>query len=98
MSDGHLDELIERLNAGDLDAAEQVYRVFLPYLRMAMSRRLSGPLRAKLDSMDLVQSIWVDVLDGFRGGRWTFADREQLRAFLTRAATNRLIDRCRQHR
>ncbi len=98
MDDNRLDELIERLNGGDLDAAEQVYRDYAPYLRMAMSRRLGRRLRTKLDSMDLVQSVWVDVLAGFRDGRWQFADRSQLRAFLVRAVTNRLIDRTRQHR
>jgi RNA polymerase sigma-70 factor (ECF subfamily) len=98
MDERPLDELIERLNGGDLTAAEQAYLDYVPYLRMAIGRQLTGRLRAKLDSMDLVQSVWVDVLVGFRRGHWHFADRTQLRAFLVRAAKNRLIDRCRQHR
>jgi RNA polymerase sigma factor (sigma-70 family) len=57
---------------------------------------LSGALRTKLDSMDIVQSVWADVLSGFRDAGWRFADRYHFRAFLVRVARNRLIDRRRQ--
>jgi RNA polymerase sigma factor (sigma-70 family) len=97
MSDEHLDELIQRLNDGDIDAAERAFLAYEPYLRMAVRRQLNGPLRSKLDSMDIVQSVWADVLCGFREAGWRFADRAHLRAFLTRVACNRLIDRRRQH-
>jgi RNA polymerase sigma factor (sigma-70 family) len=92
-----LDELIERLNKGDVSAAERAFRTYEPYLRMAVRRRLSGPLRTKLDSMDIVQSVWADVLSGLGEAGWRFADRSHLRAFLVRMARNRLIDRHRQH-
>jgi RNA polymerase sigma factor (sigma-70 family) len=93
-----LDELIDRINDGDVNAAEQVCRTYEPYLRMVVRRRLCGPLRSKLDSADVVQSIWADVLRGFPRAGWNFADRAQLRAFLVRMVCNRLIDRQRQHR
>lgn len=98
MSDTHLDELIERLNDGDFEAAERLFQAYEPYLRMAVSRQLSGPLRAKLDSMDIVQTVWTDVLAGFRDSGWQFADRGHLRAFLATLARNRLIDRRRHYR
>ncbi|HWE39957.1 MAG TPA: sigma-70 family RNA polymerase sigma factor [Isosphaeraceae bacterium] len=98
MSDDHLDRLIERLNDGDFEAAERLFLAYEPYLRMAIRRQLSGPLRAKLDSMDIVQSVWADVLPKFRDAGWRFADRAHLRAFLIKVARNRLIDRRRQHR
>jgi RNA polymerase sigma factor (sigma-70 family) len=97
MSMEHLDELIEKLNGGDLAAAERVFLAYEPYLRMAVRRQLSGPLRSKLDSMDIVQSVWADVLGGFRQAGWRFTDRSHLRAFLMKVARNRLIDRHRQH-
>ena len=97
MSDDHLDRLIERLNDGDVEAAERAFTAYEPYLRMAVRRRLSGRLRAKLDSMDVVQSAWADVLRGFRENGWRFADRSHLRAFLLRIVYCRLIDRQRQH-
>lgn len=94
----HLDDLIDRLNDGDVDAAERVFLAYEPYLRMAVSRQLSGGLRAKLDTMDIVQAVWADVLTGFRDAGWRFADRGQLRAFLLTLARNRLIDRRRHFR
>jgi RNA polymerase sigma-70 factor (ECF subfamily) len=92
-----LDELIERLNHGDVSAAERAFAAYEPYLRMAVRRRLSGPLRAKLDSLDIVQSVWADVLAGLGEAGWRFADRSHFRAFLVKVACNRLIDRRRQH-
>ena len=97
MSSDHLDELIERLNDGDLIAAERAFLAYEPYLRMAVRRQLTGPLRSKLDSMDIVQSVWADVLCRFREAGWRFADRSHLRAFLVKVARNRLIDRRREH-
>jgi RNA polymerase sigma-70 factor (ECF subfamily) len=98
MNDDRLDELIARLNEGDLDAAERIFLAYEPYLRMAVRRQLSGPLRSKLDTMDIVQAVWTDALAGFRRGGWRFADRGQLRAFLTTLVRNRLIDRRRHYR
>ena len=60
-------------------------------------RQLSPPLRAKFDSVDVVQSVWADVLDGFRRAGWRFTDVAHLRAFLVKATRNRFIDRFRQH-
>jgi RNA polymerase sigma factor (sigma-70 family) len=92
-----LDELIDRLNKGDISAAEQAFLAYEPYLRMAVRRRLSGPLRTKLDSMDIVQSVWAVVLAGLGEAGWRFADRSHFHAFLVKVACNRLIDRRRQH-
>jgi RNA polymerase sigma-70 factor (ECF subfamily) len=98
MNDDQLDELIARLNEGDLDAAERVFLAYEPYLRMAVRRQLSGPLRSKLDTMDIVQAVWTDALSGFRRAGWRFSDRAQLRAFLSTLVRNRLIDRRRHYR
>ena len=86
-----LDELIERLNKGDMSAAERAFAAYEPYLRMAVRRRLSGPLRTKLDSMDIVQSVWADVVAGLGAASWRFADKSHFRAFLVKVARNRLI-------
>jgi RNA polymerase sigma-70 factor (ECF subfamily) len=91
-----LDELIERLNKGDMSAAERAFLAYEPYLRMAVRRRLTGPLRTKLDSIDIVQSVWADIVSGFRAAGWQFTDRSHLRSFLVKVACNRLIDRRRQ--
>lgn len=98
MSTLELDRLLEKLNSGDASAAEAVFRLYEPYLRMLVRRRIRPALRAKFDSMDVVQSVWADLLTGVRDERWHFNDREHLQAFLSRLARNRFIDRCRKHR
>ncbi len=93
-----LDELLRRLNGGDLLAAEEVFVKFAPYLRMIVRRQISGRLHAKFDSSDIVQSIWADLLVGFRKGRWHFSDAGHLQAFLVKATQNRFLDRVRRQR
>ena len=90
--------LLDKLCQGDSEAAEQVFKVYEPYLRKIVRRQLPDRLRAKFDSLDIVQSVWLDVLEGFRDAGWRFRDADQLRAFLVKATRNRFIDRYRQHR
>ena len=97
MSSDPLNALLERLTSGDPQAAERVFLTYEPYLRMVVRRHLSPGLRAKFDSVDIVQSVWADVLDGFRRAGWRFEDAEHLRAFLVKATRHRFIDRYRQH-
>ncbi|HZY85770.1 MAG TPA: helix-turn-helix domain-containing protein, partial [Gemmataceae bacterium] len=66
MSAEPLHTLLERLCRGDDQAAEQVFRTYEPYLRKVVRRQLPTRLRSKFDSLDIVQSVWADVLDGFR--------------------------------
>src|SRR2546425_343796 len=56
-----LDVLLAQLCSGDLAAAEHFFRAYEPYLRKAVRRHLTGPLRAKFDSADIVQSVLADV-------------------------------------
>jgi RNA polymerase sigma factor (sigma-70 family) len=95
--DAVIREMIDRLNRGDERAALDIFETYGPYLRMVVRRRLSSPLRTKLDSEDIVQSVWADLIDVFRAGGDRFPDAEKLRAFLVRTTCNRLIDRHRQH-
>ena len=92
-----LEALLEQLNGGDADAAEQVFRTYEPYLRKVVRRMLPAHLRPKFDSIDVVQSVWGDVFAAFRAGGMRFSSVPQLRAFLVRATRNRFIDRVRQH-
>jgi RNA polymerase sigma factor (sigma-70 family) len=93
-----LDSLLEKLCSGDPDAAERVFLAFEPYLRMVVRKKLPGRLRAKFDSMDVVQSVWADVLRGFREAGWRFADEAHLRAFLVKLTRHRFIDHLRRNR
>jgi len=95
--DEPLQAVLDELCKGDAEAAEKVFRTYEPYLRKVVRRQLPASLRAKFDSIDVVQSVWADVLHGFREAGWRFASVGHLRAFLVRATQNRFIDRVRQH-
>lgn len=98
MDDGPIEALLDKLSSGDAAAAEEVFRTYEPYLRKIVRRRLPLKLRAKFDSTDIVQSIWVDLLQDFRGGTLHFTDANHLRAFLIRVTRNRFNDRFRRNR
>ena len=76
MKENSLDTLLDRLTQGDARAAEQVFLAYEPYLHMVVRRQLSSGLRAKFDSVDIVQSVWADLLTGFRDRHWTFQDAD----------------------
>jgi RNA polymerase sigma factor (sigma-70 family) len=93
-----LDRLISELNDSDVRVAQAALKRYEPFLRMVIRRHLGTGLRSKFDSVDLVQSIWADVLGAAAKDDWRFRDAPQLRAFLARAARNRVIDKRRKHR
>lgn len=97
MSVDSVDALLQKLEGGDADAAEKAFLEYEPYLRKVVRRLLPAKLRSKFDSMDVVQSVYGDVLGAFRAGGMRFGTAAQLRAFLVRATRNRFIDRVRQH-
>ncbi len=98
MSDEPLDDLLKQLSSGDPAATEQVFRTYEPYLRLVIRRRLSPQMRAKFDSIDIVQSVWVHLLKSFQQAGFRFKDASHLRAFLVQLTHHRLIDRLRRHR
>ena len=93
MDDATIEGLLGRLASGDAAAAEEVFRAYEPYLRKVVRRRLPAMAQGRLDSEDIVQSVWADLLGGFREARLRFADAGQLRAFLIRVVQYRLYDR-----
>jgi RNA polymerase sigma-70 factor (ECF subfamily) len=98
MTDDPLALLLVRLNRGDATAARQVVETYEPYLRLVVRRSLSRQLRAKFDSVDVVQSVWLHVLHGLQKAEWKFADKGQLVAFLVTVTRRRLASRARRHR
>src|SRR4051812_8930799 len=92
-----LEALVDGLNRGDEHAIQRAYLVYQPFLRMIVRRRLTSPLRARMDSLDIVQSIWADLLPVFRRAGCQFPDAARLRSFLARVTCNRLVDRQRKH-
>jgi RNA polymerase sigma-70 factor (ECF subfamily) len=97
MKSTSLDELLDKLCGGDEAAAAHVFLEYEPYLRKVVRRLLPNRLRPKFDSVDIVQSVWGDLLTGFREAGWRFTSINQLRAFLVKVTRNRFLDRLRHH-
>jgi len=93
-----LEPLLRNLNQGDMSAAKQVFLACETHLRKMVRRQLPTRLQSKFDSVDIVQSVWVDLLQGYRAGAWYFADVRRLQAFLVLVTRNRFNDKFRKHR
>jgi RNA polymerase sigma-70 factor (ECF subfamily) len=98
MTNDTLEVLLDKLCRGDMEAAERVFLTYEPYLRKVVRRQFPAWLRTKLDSGDVVQSVWADLIHGFRESGWRFDDAAHLQAFLIKLVRHRFIDRLRQHR
>ncbi len=92
-----LEPWIRRLNEGDIAAVEHVFLTYGPFLRLTIRRRLSPRLRSKVDSGDIVQSVFADLVRGVRDGGCQFAGWPQLEAFLRTIAGRRLADCYQEH-
>jgi RNA polymerase sigma-70 factor (ECF subfamily) len=97
MNQEPLDQWIGRLNEGEVAAVEGVFLAYEPYLRVAIRRRLSPRLRSKVDSGDIVQSVFADLVRGVRDGGCQFAGWPQLEGYLRRIARRRLADCYQEH-
>jgi RNA polymerase sigma-70 factor (ECF subfamily) len=97
MSNEPLKNLLEKLCQGDEAAAEAVFREYEPFLRLVVRRMLPANMHAKFDSVDVVQSVWADLIDGFKEAGWRFKDVAHLRGFLVKVTRNRFLDKVRRH-
>jgi DNA-directed RNA polymerase specialized sigma24 family protein len=93
-----LEPLLDKLCRGDMAAARQVFLTCEAYLLRVVRRQLPSRLQAKFDSIDIVQSVWADMLRGYRAGAWHFADVRHFQAFLVQVTRNRFNDKFRKHR
>jgi RNA polymerase sigma factor (sigma-70 family) len=98
MNTESLEPLLENLCQGDMTAAKEVYLACESYLRKLVRRQMPHRLQAKFDSVDIVQSVWADLLRGYRAGAWHFADMRRFQAFLVQVTRNRFNDKFRKHR
>ena len=88
-------DLYERAATGDGASLDALLARYLPQLHAYVHVRLSGELRARESSMDVVQSVCRDLL-GERG-RFDFRGEERFRAWLFTAALNKIRDKHRFH-
>lgn len=86
--------LIHRVREGDPESALELLERYSPHVLRIVRRRLSPTLRAKFDSADFVQIVWVAFFCD--GQTRDFHCPEDLIRFLVTVARNKLYDETRR--
>lgn len=94
--DGDLVRVLDRIRAGDEDAARELLGRYEAEVRLVVRRQLPRLLRSRFDSIDFLQSVWGDFFQRVRTGPAEFQDERHLVGFLARAAKNKVIDQYRR--
>src|ERR1700722_13060517 len=91
------DQLLEQLWEGNVEVLGDLFAVYESYLRAIIRSQLSNLLQSKFDSVDVVQSVWVQLLRQVGQDGCRVNDKNHLRALLVTIARRRLISRTRQY-
>lgn len=83
--------LMNEVLSGSESAAQALFRDYEPYLLMVIRRRLNKRIRSKFDSLDFAQDVWASFFAEPPEKR-SFDGPEELIAFLTTLAQNKVID------
>ncbi len=80
--------LVVLAKEGDKSALDQLYRVYAERVRWMVRFRMSGELRSKLDSMDLVQDTLIHAFNGL--DNFTYKNEGDFVRWLSKIAENEL--------
>ncbi len=85
--DDQFEDLVGRVRAGDQDAADELTRMFEPfilrYVRFAMRKRSNYPvIHARFGSSDVCQSVLASLFVGLREGRFELKRPDQVERLL----------------
>jgi RNA polymerase sigma-70 factor (ECF subfamily) len=95
----YFSELLDRVRAGDADAARELVDRYESAIRVAVRVRLSDPaLRRQFDSMDVCQSVLGSFFIRMAAGQYDLNEPAQLVALLSKMAQNKLAMQVRRHR
>jgi RNA polymerase sigma-70 factor (ECF subfamily) len=94
--EGDIPAFLERIRAGDEEAARELLGRYEAEVRLVVRRQLPRLLRSRFDSLDFLQSVWGSFFRRIRTGPTDFEDSRHLVAFLARAAKNKVIDEYRR--
>jgi RNA polymerase sigma-70 factor (ECF subfamily) len=90
-------ELIERIRAGDDQAAAELVRRYEPTIRrVARVRLLDTRLQRVLDSMDICQSVFASFFVRAALGEYELEEPAQLLNLLVTMSKRKLVDRARE--
>jgi RNA polymerase sigma-70 factor (ECF subfamily) len=93
---GDIGRFIERIRAGDEDAARELLQRYEGKVRLVVRRQLPRLLRSRFDSLDFLQSVWGHFFHQVRTGPTDIEDEPDLVAFLAWAARNKVVDEYRR--
>src|SRR5262245_7651335 len=87
--------LMHRVRAGSPGAADELFERYGNSVRRVVRRWLHQPLRRHYDSTDFEQSVWASFFQG-PADHGIFPTPEDLVAFLSRIAYNKVVDATRK--
>jgi RNA polymerase sigma-70 factor (ECF subfamily) len=91
-------EFLQRIRAGDAQAAEELVREYETPVRAVIRARLTDPrLRQQFDSVDVCQSVMASFFFRVAAGQYHLREPEDLVRLLVRMAQNKLSNRRRHH-
>jgi RNA polymerase sigma factor (sigma-70 family) len=88
-------DLMDRVLTGSDEAAHELFERYGPLLLYVVRRKLNKQLRSKFDSLDFTQDVWASFFAEPADKR-SFANPQELIAFLTALAHNKLTEATRQ--
>ncbi len=93
MSDAQAEftRLMQRVRAGDPQAAQEVFDRYSDAIRRVVRRYLHQRLRAQYDSIDILQTVWASFFQ-VPPESYTFETPEALIKFLSQMAHNKAVD------
>lgn len=90
-----LSTLIEQIRDGSETASKDLVSRYGTHILRIVRHKLNRALRPKFDSQDFVQAVWASFFALLPRGR-PFSNPEELIAFLTELAQNKVVDEIRQ--
>jgi RNA polymerase sigma factor (sigma-70 family) len=89
------EQLMARVRSGCPRATQEVFDLYSEHIRRVIRRRLNHRLRPQYDSVDFNQSVWASFFQ-IPPEQYTFATPDDLIAFLSRLALNKVVDETRK--
>jgi RNA polymerase sigma factor (sigma-70 family) len=87
--------LIQQVREGSQTAWHELIAVYGEHILRVVRRKMHRALRTRFDSQDFVQAVWASFI-AFVPERYDFDRPEELIAFLTQMAQNKVIEAVRQ--
>ena len=93
--DSSLEELVTKAGQGDAEAIEELYKIYETRMVSLVHFRLGNTLHGLMDSVDLVQSVWKDILTGL--DRFEYKGSESFYSWLKTCLVNKIQNKRRFH-